>query len=109
VGLESNADYLRGCFNSVMDMALARNIRLGKGRQVQLRLDAFNALNQARITGRNTTLSVASPIDGTPANLAFDAAGNLVISRSLPKNAGFGVANAYQQPRTMQAQIRFSF
>jgi hypothetical protein len=109
VGLESNADYLRGCFNSVMDMALARNIRLGNGRQVQLRLDAFNALNQANITGRNTTLSVASPIDGTPANLAFDAAGNLIVSRSLPKNAGFGVANAYQAPRTMQAQIRFSF
>jgi hypothetical protein len=109
VGLESGSDYLRGCFNSVMDMTLARNIRLGKGRQVQFRLDAFNAFNQAKITGRNSTLSVTSPIDGTPANLAFDAAGNLIVSRSLPKNAGFGVANAYQAPRTMQAQIRFSF
>ena len=45
----------------------------------------------------------------TPANLPFDSSGNLVVSRSLPKNAGFGVANAYQAPRTLQAQIRFSF
>jgi hypothetical protein len=52
---------------------------------------------------------VASPTDPTPANLPFDAQGNLIESRSLPKNAGFGVANAYQAPRTMQFQIRFSF
>ncbi|HMC75715.1 MAG TPA: TonB-dependent receptor [Vicinamibacterales bacterium] len=108
-GLESGADYLRGCFQSVMDMALARNIRLGANRQLQFRLDAFNAFNSAIITGRNTTLSVASPIDGTTANLPYDANGNTVVSRSLPKNAGFGVANAYQAPRTLQAQIRFSF
>ena len=109
VGLESGNDYLRGCFTSALDMAVARNIRLGGGRQIQFRLDAFNALNQSIVSGRNTTMSVVSPLDGTPTNLAFDAAGNLVVSRSLPKNAGFGVANNYQAPRTMQAQIRFSF
>jgi hypothetical protein len=42
-------------------------------------------------------------------NLPFDANGNVVAARSLPKNAGFGVATAYQAPRTLQAQIRFSF
>jgi len=90
-------------------MAIARNIRFGGNRTVQLRLDMFNASNEARITGRNATLSVASPTDPTPANLAFDSAGNPISTRSLPKNAGFGVANAYQNPRTLQAQIRFSF
>jgi hypothetical protein len=65
--------------------------------------------HEARVTGRNTTLSVASPIDATPANLPFDSSDNLVVARSLPKNAGFGVANTYQAPRTIQAQIRFSF
>jgi hypothetical protein len=109
VGLESRNDYLRGCFASAFDLAIARNIRFGGNRQVQLRLDMFNAPNEARITGRNATLSVASPTDPTPANLAFDAAGNLLPTRSLPKNAGFGVANGYQNPRTLQAQIRFSF
>lgn len=41
LGLESGNDYLRGCFTSVFDLAIARNIRLGGGRQVQLRLDMF--------------------------------------------------------------------
>ena len=109
VGLESGADYLRGCFQSTLDMSIARNIRFKGQRQVQIRLDVFNAPNSAIITGRNTTLSVASPLDPTPANLPYDANGNLVVNRSQPKNAGFGVANAYQAPRTMQLQIRFSF
>ena len=58
---------------------------------------------------RNTTLSLASPLDQTVTNLPFDASGNLVASRSQPKNAGVGVANGYQASRTLQAQIRFSF
>jgi hypothetical protein len=109
VGLESGPDRLRGCFNSVLAATIARNIRIGGSRQIQLRLDFFNPPNQSHVTGRNTTLSVASPIDAAPANLPFDTSGALVTSRSLPKNAGFGVANAYQAPRTVQAQIRFSF
>ena len=109
LGLESGADYLRGCFQSAFDMALARTIRIRGDKQLQLRLDVFNALNQAIITGRNTTVSLASPTDGTMVNLPYDATGATVASRSLPKNAGFGVANAYQAPRTLQAQIRFSF
>ncbi len=109
VGLESGADYLRGCFQSAFDMALARTIRIRGEKQLQIRLDVFNALNQAIVTNRNTTASLISPLDGTMANLPYDAAGATVASRSLPKNAGFGVASAYQAPRTLQAQIRFSF
>jgi hypothetical protein len=112
VGLESGSDYLRGCFTSVLDLALARNIRLGGTRNLQFRLDVFNAPNQAIILNRNTTMQLASPVDGRQMNLPFDASGNLIASRSLPKNAGFGVpsgSNAYQSPRTMQMQIRFSF
>ena len=45
----------------------------------------------------------------TVTNLPFDASGNVVTSRSQPKNAGFGVANAYQTPRQVQLQIRFRF
>jgi hypothetical protein len=69
----------------------------------------FNAFNQSHVTGRNTTMSLASPTDGTPANLPFDAAGNLIVTKSQPKNAGFGVANAHQAVRTVQKQMRFSF
>lgn len=45
----------------------------------------------------------------TITNLPFDANGNLIDTRSRPRGAGFGVATAYQNPRTVQAQIRFSF
>ena len=80
-------------------------------RSIQLRVDMFNAPNQAIDHGaqhddepRRARLDPA-----TMTNLPFDAAGNLIASRSLPQGRGFGVANAYQAPRTMQAQIRFSF
>jgi hypothetical protein len=110
VGLESGNNYLRGCFSSVLDLSIARNIEVGGGRAVQLRVDMFNAPNQARITGRNTTLNLSSPSDPvTPQNLPFDDDGQLVESRSRPRGAGFGVANNYQAARTIQAQIRFSF
>jgi hypothetical protein len=93
-----------------MDLAIARTIQLGGGRSVQLRVDAFNAFNQAAITNRNTTLNLTNPGDPvTPRNLPFDASGNVVDSRSRPRGAGFGVATGYQTPRTVQAQIRFQF
>jgi hypothetical protein len=109
VGLESGAGYLRGCFSNVLDLAIARNIRLGAARNLQFRVDVFNAPNLAGITGRNTTMNIASPTDPTVRNLPFDANGNLITARSLPRGAGFGVANNYQSPRSVQAQVRFSF
>ena len=79
VGLESGNDYLNGCFQSVLDLSIARNIRLRRRRTIQLRVDMFNAPNAAIITGRNTTLNLASPTDPvTITNLPFDANGNLI-------------------------------
>jgi hypothetical protein len=110
VGLESGNNYLQGCFINTLDLAIARNIRLGGGRNVQLRVDMFNTPNAAGITGRVTTMNLASPGDPvTITNLPFDASGNLITSRSIPKSAGFGVANNYQNPRSIQGQVRFSF
>jgi hypothetical protein len=123
VGLDSGNGYLRGCFSSILDLAIARNIRLGHGRNIQLRVDMFNAPNQARVTGRNTTLQLANPNDPiTNVAPVFDpvtgllnngvnltSTGTLSPNRSLPKNAGFGVANNYQNARSIQGQIRFSF
>jgi hypothetical protein len=101
---------VRGCFLSTLDLAIARTIRLGQGRTMQLRVDMFNAPNSAIITGRNTTLNLNTPSDPVTArNLPFDADGNLIDSRSRPRGAGFGVANAYQNPRRVQFQLRFSF
>jgi hypothetical protein len=110
-GLESGNDYLRGCFISQLDLAVARNIRIGAGTtSVQLRFDVFNVFNQATVTNRNTTMQMANPNASTVAtNLPFDANGNVIDARSRPRGAGFGVATAYQDPRTVQVQLRVSF
>ena len=95
---------------SVLDLSIARNIRLGGGRMLQLRVDMFNAPNKAQITGRNTTLNLTSPSDPvTPLNLPYDANGNILPNRVRPNQAGFGAVNAYQAARNIQGYIRFSF
>jgi hypothetical protein len=110
VGLESGTDYLTGCFISALDVAIRRNIRLGGSRVIELRADVFNAFNQAGITARNTTMNLTSPADPTTIqNLPFNPDGTVIDARSRPRGAGFGVATGYQDPRTVQLQIRFSF
>ena len=110
VGLESGSNYLRGCFVSSLDLAIARTIQLGGGRSLQVRLDIFNAFDQAAITNRNASMQLSSPNDPlTIQNLPYNADGSIVAARSLPRGAGFGVATAYQTPRSMQFQVRFSF
>jgi hypothetical protein len=77
---------------------------------VLFRLDVFNLFNNAAVTNRNTTMQMASPSAPTAAtNLPFDANGNVIDARSRPRGAGFGVATNYQDPRTVQMQLRVSF
>ena len=110
VGLESPDNYMRSCFTSILDLSLSRTIRLGGARNVQLRVDVFNAPNAAAITNRNTTMNLSNPSDPvTVTNLPYNANGDLIDSRSRPRGAGFGVATDYQNPRTVQLQVRFSF
>ena len=110
VGLESGNGYLRECFLSTLDLSIARTIRLGGARNLQLRVDIFNAPNSAIITDRNETINLSNPNDPvTITNLPYDANGNVLPNRSLPRNAGAGVANEYQRERRVQAQVRFSF
>ena len=110
VGLESGNDYLKGCFSSVLDLSIARNIRLGGGRMLQLRADMFNAPNRAQITGRKTTLNADQPDrSDNAAESSVDATGNILPNRVRPNQAGFGAVNAYQAARNIQGYIRFSF
>jgi hypothetical protein len=109
-GLESGSGYARSCFISSMDLAIARTIRLGASRSIQLRVDMFNAFNQSGMTNRNSTLSLSSPTNPVDIqNLPYDSNGNIIESRSRPRGAGFGVATGYQAPRTLQLQARFAF
>jgi hypothetical protein len=107
VGLESGRNYLIGCPDHTTDLAIARNFPFGGGRQFQVRLDAYNAFNVAIITGRNTNAAFRSPSDMTLTNpqyvvnpgdttLAPGAVGTVLApGRDLPRNAGFGAANAW--------------
>jgi hypothetical protein len=109
VGLESGQNYMHGCFDKTVDLALARNFRLGGSRSIQVRLEAFNAFNTLIFNARNNTVQVTSPINLTVNNPQYDASGNLVQTRLQPQNAGFGAATGAQAMRSMQAQIRFQF
>ena len=55
-------------------------------------------------------MELSSPADpATIQNLPFDAQGSVIPARAVPKGAGFGVANVYQSPRTIQIQARITF
>jgi hypothetical protein len=109
-GLESSNNYLKGCFQSALDLSLQREIPVWGSRRLQLRVDMFNAPNQALITGRSTSLTLSSPTDPvTIVNNQYNTDGTLNQTRLRPQNAGFGGANAWQNPRTVQAYVRFKF
>ena len=70
----------------------------------------FNAFNQAAITNRNSTMTLASPanpVDDPEPAVRRERQPDR--ARSRPRGAGFGVATGYQAPRTVQLQARFSF
>jgi hypothetical protein len=109
LGLESGRNYMVGCPDHTLDLSIARNIRLGGARQIQLRLEAFNALNTVVYNGRVTQLQLNSPTDQTVRNAQYLANGQVDPNRTTPRNAGFGAVNGAQAMRSIQAQIRFSF
>jgi hypothetical protein len=119
VGMESGRNYMIGCPDHTMDLAVARNIRFGGSRQLQLRLDAYNVFNTAVITGRQNQAQFNSPTDLTLRNpqyvvnagdttLAPGATGTvLAAGRDLPRNAGFGAANAWSTNQINNNYTRF--
>jgi hypothetical protein len=108
-GLESGRNLLIGCPNNVIDLSLARNIRLGGGRELRLQVDAFNAFNIVNYTARNTTINHVSPTNLTVNNPQYLADGTLNPARLQPRNAGFGAATNAADLRNFQAMIRFTF
>jgi hypothetical protein len=108
-GLESGSNYMWGCGQSIWDMALARNIRVGGRRNIQLRAEVYNALNAAYWTGRSTTVTLVSPTNQTVVNNQYNADGTLNQARLQPRNAGFGAVNGTTGPLNVQVQLRFSF
>jgi hypothetical protein len=89
---------IRGFGQRQVDFTLRREVAVREGWRLQLRLEAYNVLNQANFANPN-------PLEG--ANLASPNFG--VVTRM--GNAGFGSANVYGNggPRSMQAAIRLEF
>ena len=120
-GLESGRNLLRGCKVKLVDTAIVRNIKVGGARQLQFRLDVFNAFNTTIINARQNQIQYNSPTDLTIRNPQFvAAAGNTTLApgaagsvlnsaRVAPKDAGFGAATGAQTMRNLQLQIRFQF
>ncbi len=109
VGLESGQNYLTGCFERFLDLAITRNFPMGGNRVLELRLEMFNALDTVVYNGRNTTMNIQSLTDPTITNAQYNAQGELIPTRIRPADAGFGAATGAFAMRSMQAQIRFKF
>lgn len=108
-GLESGRNYMIGCPDHTTDLAISRNIRLPKGRSIQLRLEMYNAFNAVVYNGRVTQQQLVSPTNQTIRNSQFLADGSVDPGRLKTTSAGFGAVNGAQALRSLQAQIRFSF
>jgi hypothetical protein len=108
-GLESGRNQLRGCPDHTVDLSLSRNIRIGGGRQVTLRADAFNAFNTVILTGRQGQVQYVSPTNLALRNSQTLADGSIDTTRLTPRNAGFGAATGANALRTVRLTVRFSF
>ena len=98
-GLESGRNFLyRAPINS-WDASLEKAYRFKERGKLELRIDAFNALNHTQFDTVNSTLNVVSLTDRTPTNLASQT-GN---------RTGFGAVTAVRPPRVMQLSARFAF
>ena len=103
IGLESGRNFLsRNPINS-WDLSLAKRFRIRERGAIELRVDAFNALNHTQFDNVNTTLAVRSLADPTPTNLPFDANGNLV------NRNGFGTVSSVRPPRNLQLSMHIEF
>jgi hypothetical protein len=113
VGMESGRNYLRGCPDHTLNMAVVRRIRFGKlfneTRRLEARLDLFNALNAAIINALSTTATFNNPTNMALQNNQYNADGTLNTARLQPKTAGFGAGTGAQAMRNLQLELRFSF
>jgi Carboxypeptidase regulatory-like domain len=109
VGLESGRNLLGGCPDHTVDLSVSKNVRLGSNRNLQFRLDVFNAFNIVVINDRNRNVNFQSPTDLTILNSQTLPDGSNDPARLTPRTAGFGAATGAQPMRNMQLQVRFGF
>ena len=109
-GNESGTNLLTGCPDHTLDLAIQRSIRLGGRRQMQFRLDAFNALNVVVFNARAANIQYPSPAFPTTVNnFQYNPDGSLNAARLTPHQAGAGAVTGAQNMRALQLQVRFMF
>ena len=100
--MESGRNFLyRSPINS-WDLSLAKRFSITEKARLEIRLDAFNALNHTQFDAVNATLNVTSLTDPTPTNLVFDPSGRF-------NRNGFGSINSVRPPRNMQLSAHIQF
>ena len=102
-GRESARWFLYGPPTNNLYLSISKSFDLGGRRRLEIRADAFNALNHTQFSGVNSTINYASLTDPTPTNLPYYSAGELVNTN------GFGTVNGVRLPRQIQIVTRFSF
>src|SRR5262249_25236766 len=90
VGLESGRFLMGACRDHTVDLAIARNVRLGGNRNLQFRLDVFNVFNTVIYNNRESNLIFRSPTDLTIVNSQYLPDGSVDPNRLTPRTAGFG-------------------
>jgi hypothetical protein len=86
-----------------LDLSISKSFPFGGSRRLEIRVDAFNALNHTQFSGINGTANFASAGSTVITNLPYDAQGNLV------NRNGFGTVSGVRSPRNVQLMARFSF
>lgn len=102
-GAESSRFFVHNPPINNLDLSLSKVFAVGKQVKLEVRLDAFNALNHTQFTGVNNSVSFRSLTDPTVTNLPRDASGNLV------RPNGFGTISGVAPPRTLQLVTRLTF
>ena len=86
-----------------LDLSISKTFAMKKGIRLEVRLDAFNALNHTQFTGVNSTVNFASLTNPTITNPVYDSSGAFV------RNNGFGSINGVAPPRSLQLVTRLTF
>ncbi len=99
LGYESGRNFLRYAPINSWDAALSKEFKFKENIKMEIRLDAFNALNHTQFDGINTTANFASPGSTAITNLANEAT----------NRTGFGAVTSARPPRNLQLSARFQF
>jgi len=103
VGDESARYFVHGPGINNLDLSISKSFVLKDRVRLEVRLDAFNALNHTQFSGVNSSVSFTSLSDPTVTNMPYDGSGNLV------RQSGFGTINGVRPARSLQLVTRLTF